>query len=319
MTRIGLVLGAGGFVGHAFHCGVLSALEDATGWDARNADIVIGTSAGSIVAATLRGGMSAKDMTARTLGEPLSVEGARIAAIVGPPVVGPSLDDLPARRWRAASRARLSRAWRKPFDARFSTALAALAPEGRLPTEHISEPFHRLHGDTWPREATWLCAVELHTGRRVAFGRDRFTDVGSAVAASCAIPGYFRPVVIDGEPFVDGGAHSPSNVDLLMDAGVELAIVLSPMSFARGSSPGALDVTMRAWARSLLAVEITRLRAHGVTVVTFQPDAGDIRVMGLNAMDPARRAAVVRRARATTFRRLEKPTLRAGLEALTRS
>ena len=63
MTRIGLVLGAGGAVGHAFHAGVLAALADETGWDAREAEVVVGTSAGSVVGALLRAGMSAKTTT----------------------------------------------------------------------------------------------------------------------------------------------------------------------------------------------------------------------------------------------------------------
>ena len=56
MGRIGLVLGAGGVIGHAFHAGVLAALADDTGWDPRRADVIVGTSAGSIAGALLRAG-----------------------------------------------------------------------------------------------------------------------------------------------------------------------------------------------------------------------------------------------------------------------
>ncbi len=76
MARIGLVLGAGGATGGAFHAGVLAALEAATGWDPRTADIVVGTSAGSMTGAMLRAGISAADIAARTEGAPLSPEGA---------------------------------------------------------------------------------------------------------------------------------------------------------------------------------------------------------------------------------------------------
>jgi NTE family protein len=63
--RIGLVLGAGGLVGHAWHAGVLAGLAEGLGWDPRTADVVVGTSAGSVVAAMLRGGLSAADVFAR--------------------------------------------------------------------------------------------------------------------------------------------------------------------------------------------------------------------------------------------------------------
>jgi len=78
MARIGLVLGAGGIVGHAFHAGVLAALAEVTGWDPREAEVVVGTSAGSVVGALLRAGMSAEDHYARLTGAPLSAAGARL-------------------------------------------------------------------------------------------------------------------------------------------------------------------------------------------------------------------------------------------------
>jgi NTE family protein len=63
--RIGLVLGAGGVIGHAFHAGVLDGLCDATGWDPRDAEVIVGTSAGSVVGALLRAGFSPRDLAAR--------------------------------------------------------------------------------------------------------------------------------------------------------------------------------------------------------------------------------------------------------------
>ena len=79
VAHVGLVLGAGGLVGHAYHAGVLRALSD-HGWDARPAAVVVGTSAGSGVGALLRAGLPARDLAARVLGEPLTAEGARVVA-----------------------------------------------------------------------------------------------------------------------------------------------------------------------------------------------------------------------------------------------
>src|SRR4029453_10355370 len=81
--RIGLVLGAGGVIGHAYHAGVLDGLCDATGWDPRDAEVIVGTSAGSVVGALLRAGFSARDLAARSTGDPVSPEGAELAARAG--------------------------------------------------------------------------------------------------------------------------------------------------------------------------------------------------------------------------------------------
>ena len=90
----------------------------------------------------------------------------------------------------------------------------------------------RLHKERWPAEPLWICALRLSDGARVVFGRDAAPepDVGTAVEASSAIPGFFAPVVIDGERYVDGGAHSPTNADLVARIGLDLVIVVSPMS-----------------------------------------------------------------------------------------
>ena len=78
MTRIGLVLGAGGVVGQAYHSGVLAALAEIAGWDARTAEIVVGTSAGSGAAAMLRLGVSPEDLKHRACDEALSPAGQRL-------------------------------------------------------------------------------------------------------------------------------------------------------------------------------------------------------------------------------------------------
>jgi NTE family protein len=89
--RRGLVLGAGGVTGHGFHAGVLCAVHEATGWDPRTAEVIVGTSAGAEVAALLRAGVSAADLAARAKGEPLSPQGEALLAAVGPPLPIPPL------------------------------------------------------------------------------------------------------------------------------------------------------------------------------------------------------------------------------------
>jgi NTE family protein len=322
MSRIGLVLGAGGIAGHAFHAAVLDALAAETRWDPDTAEVVVGTSAGSGVAALLRGGMSPADMARRAAGEPLSTAGARLvrrpvgmraaAEIAGPGGFGPS---APQRFLHAALH---------PWGARIGTLVSAALPEGRVPTERIVAGLRHVHPDgVWPDRSLWICAVRLHDGRRVVFGRDpqALADgcgVPDAVAASCAIPGFFTPVRIGGVRFVDGGAWSPSNADVVAGLDLDLVLVLSPMSAQRTIPAVSIDGAVRAACRLQLTQEVVRVRRRGTPVVVIEPGAEELEAMGSStqAMDPQRAPRIVRTVRETMRRRLRDPRLRDRLDAL---
>jgi predicted acylesterase/phospholipase RssA len=93
---------------------------------------------------------------------------------------------------------------------------SALLPAGRRPTAHLRAPHEGMLGEQWPAANLWIVAVDLDVGPRVVFGRAGapVVTVGQAVEASCAVPGYFAPVSIDGTRYVDGGMHSTTNADL---------------------------------------------------------------------------------------------------------
>lgn len=318
MARVGLVLGAGGIVGHAFHAGVLSALHQALGWDPRDADVVVGTSAGSGVGAALRAGLAPADLAARASGEPLSDEGERIVARMGPPaaVAEPLVRRVSAFPVLGSPRLLVRKAIR-PWRLRMGSAIAGALPEGRLPTEPMVAGIRRVFGDAWPPRSLWICAVRLADGRRVVFGRDAVeASVADAVAASCAIPGYFMPVEIDGARYMDGGAHSPTNADVLARSGLDLVIVVSPMSTAPGVRRVSLDFPTRVLCRMRLVEEATKVRLRGARVVAFEPTASDQEVMGLNHLDSRKRRPVVLAARESTLRRLERTEIRERLASL---
>jgi NTE family protein len=156
----------------------------------------------------------------------------------------------------------------------------------------------------------WIVAVDLERGRRVTFGgadAPTTTDVASAVAASCAIPAFFAPVSIGGVRYVDGGVHSPTNADLVAGLNLDLVVISSPMSVARTNPRFAPDQPARRLARFRLVREVARVRRAGVPVLTFQPTDADLAVMGLNAIDPDRRADVTRQALESTRLRLARP------------
>lgn len=297
--RIGLVLAAGGSVGVAYHGAVLAAMEEHTGWDPRRAALVIGTSAGALTGAVLRAGVPAGDMACTSEGLPLSDEGARLAAVGRPRRPRPSIYDALAFRPVADFRAvihGLTRPWAHPRAA----LLAAALPAGGIPTTAISSGIDAVYAGRWPEDPLWICAVDLRSGQRVVFGREPqlAATVGQAVAASAAIPAYFRPVPIGGRRYVDGGVHSITNLDLAAGAGLDLVIVLSPLT--QGFWPPALGPVslVREPLRARLAAEMSALRRTGVPVVAVHPGRAVVSAMGLNPMDAARRGAVSRATRA---------------------
>jgi NTE family protein len=154
----------------------------------------------------------------------------------------------------------------------------------------------------------------------VVFGRPGAPEasLASAVAASCAIPGYFAPVRVGSREYVDGGAHSPTNADVLRTTGVDLAVVVSPMS-AHGGRARTADAVVRRSAHRRLQRETARLRAAGIEVLAFEPTARTLRVMGVNAMAQDRSAAVVQAAIEETARRLADPRVAVRVDRLRRA
>ena len=314
MPKVGLVLGAGGIVGHAFHAGVLRALAEATGWDPRTAELIVGTSAGAYAGAQLRAGLSAADLAARVAGQPVSTDGLPIYHHLGwaDAVDGPRLRSLRMASPRLALRC-VARPWQ------VGKLAAGVLPRGRVSLEEHAARMRAFFNGGWAARPLWLCTLRLDDGSRVVFGRAGApaTDVGSAVAASCAIPGWFCPVRIAGRWHVDGGAHSPSNLDLLAGEDLDLVVAISPMSAAPGAWRAAVDLPARKSFSLLLREEARRVRRRGTPVVAYEPTGRDLEVMGLNAMNPRHRVPVVASARDSTLRRLERPEWRERLAALT--
>ncbi len=164
-----------------------------------------------------------------------------------------------------------------------------MAPElasGRTSTDFLVQGLRERHGTSWPAAPMWVVAVRRRDGRRTVFGRDGepVTDVGSAVGASCAIPGYFAAVEIDGDSYVDGGVHSPTNADLVADLDLDLVVVSSPMSVDPRSARPRADLALRLLFHRYLREELWVLRRRGAVVVAIEPDAAVLEGVGLNLM-----------------------------------
>lgn len=290
MSRIGLVLGAGGIVGQAYHAGVLAALEHDYGWDPREAEVIVGTSAGSITGSLLRQGVPASELAAWTVRAPLTDEGQLLEQLFGDahPEFEPfRARDLMLRRPSLPRPQMVLGALRSPRNFRpWAAALSLMAP-GRF---DIIEQLAALgQADAWPSGELWINVVRREDGRHVVFGRRGAPDVPLhlAVAASCSVPGYFAPVPIAGNTYVDGGAHSPTNADLLRHRGLDVVIVVSPMS-GPARLPYDIYGASRKHSARLAAREVKALRGAGTEVVMFRPGNAEHAVMGNDFMSADR-------------------------------
>ena len=189
--------------------------------------------------------------------------------------------------------------------------LAGWLPRGSISTAPIRNVVEAFIADPWPtRTRFWAVAADYATGRRIAFGREGAppATVGEAVAASCAIPGFYHPVRIGGRRYVDGGICSVSNLDLLCDERLDLVLCLNPMSspaqVTGGSPADRMAAMVRASAGRRLDEEARRLREAGTRVLILQPNERDVGLMGFNLMSGARRLEVMEQARRSVAQEL---------------
>jgi NTE family protein len=315
--RVGLVLGGGGVVGMAYHAGALAALEHDLGWDPRSADVVVGTSAGSVVGALLRRGVPATDLATIAVGaEPRSSPPGVVRALRERPEFPPvRLSSLLTRPPRLPSPALVTAWLRRPWRLDPVSALASVIPDGRLDLAEHAVALEEVLGSPWPDAALWVCTVRKHDLRRIVMGRDVTPRLASAVAASCAIPGYFRPVDIDGVAYIDGGVRSPTNADVLRRADLDLAVILSPMSGRALPSPS-VGTVVRRHARGKVEAERAKLEAAGIATLLIEPGPEVIRAVGLDFMSHARVEQIVGTAFLDTGDQLRLPGAQARVAGL---
>jgi NTE family protein len=322
--RIGLVLGAGGVVGGSWLIGALEALESETGWSPSQADVICGTSAGSVIGAITAAGISPSLMAAYSTGDGGLAEIEELDKRTD--LAAEKIDDMAYRlklslppigpgSWRLA----LSTALRPRRHAP-SALLSAWLPRGFISTQPITDLVERFVEEEWPSHPNfWAVAADYGSGKRVAFGREGSPEgrVGDAVAASCAIPGFYHPVKVASKRYIDGGVCSVSNLDLLCDQELDLVVCLNPMSSLAQVTPRSpaehVAALMRRNAGRRLGREAKKLREQGTDVLILQPTAEDLAVMGVNFMAKDRREEVIERAVRTTARQLRRRRAREGV------
>ena len=295
--RRALVLGGGGVLGGTWAIAALQTLHEVRGLDADDFEVIVGTSAGSLLGSLVSVGVTPAELVhhyrdQRITTGPLAGVLWNADLATGGPRPG-------VPRFRPGSLALLGAAVRHPGALPATAVLSAVLPSGARSLERIGHLVDAAvpHGH-WPGHL-WICAMDFTTGRLTVFGREGSppATVPEAVMASCAIPGWFQPVVIDGVPYVDGGAISATNVDLLAGRGLDEVIVVAPMASLESDHPRAVGTRMeRRW-----RVEVTRaclaeaavLEAEGTRVTLMAPGAQELAAIGANLMDVTRRRNVL--------------------------
>jgi NTE family protein len=260
--RRALVLGSGGATGIAWELGVLSGLTKG-GVEVGDAELVVGTSAGALGAARL---------TTDSL-DTFSARSAERAGRLGVPELARLLAAQlsPSRRHALAWLGnRATRSWTQQAQDDWVGLVAA-----------------GLSGLPWPEQLV-IVATEVASGRPAYFSASRPVDLAAAVAASCAVPGVFPPVRIEGRLFFDGGLRSPANLDVADSAVRVLAVAPLTGSVRPHRRP---------------AAQAAQLARGGARVVLIEPDAAGRRAIGVDVLSASRVGAAHRAGEASGRRR----------------
>ncbi len=360
--RVGVVLGSGGVLGAAWMVGALVAVQARLGFAVGEAELVMGTSAGSVLAAALRCGLRPEEMVTHQRGGL-----AGTVMDLGPPDLGGRALPPPPLLRVGSPRLMLA-ALRAPHRVHPGVVASAFVPQGRArhvtlhamvhsmvshAWPHLAQPHGGLHGNPfggtrsrpvgvpaaavdaggagaaggvptgaaagdpgaaggvaaagaddagveWARDGrTWIVAVDYDSGQRVVFGREGapVAALPDAVVASCSIPGWYRPTVIGGRRYVDGGMRSATSAGLLAGAGLDEVYVLAPMASLEFDRPWLPHERLERRVRRLITLglrrDVERLRSAGTAVTVLTPGPEDLAAIGANLMDPRRRVGVL--------------------------
>jgi len=261
MTRRALVLGAGGEAGIAWEVGLLAGLAE-RGVDLTAADLVVGTSAGAGVAARINSGAG----LAALYEAQLAPADGEIVAKFGPRAIAKFV-------WAVAP------ARRNPLRARVRLGRMAVRARTEPPAQRRAVVAARLGTHDWPAGNLLITAVDADSGEFATFDAGSGVDLVDAVGASCAVPGVWPPVTINGRRWIDGGMRSPANADLA--AGYDRVVVVAPITRGFKPLPSVSDQVMEL-ARSCQAVAM------------LAPDAASVAAFGRNLLDPRTRAPSAR-------------------------
>ena len=253
------MFGGGGITGIAWEWGILAGLAE-RGVKLGDADLVVGTSAGSVVGAQVAAGLDVGERYHAQLAPP----DGEVAATLGPGIMARFALAMVGPRAPQRVRARIGKLALRANTVPEATRINVI--ESRMPVRE------------WPDRRLLITAVDVVSGEFRVFDKDSGVPLVHAVAASCAVPGVWPPVTIDGRRYMDGGVRSGANADLA--AGYDRVVVIAPIARAMGPMAG-------------VETQLETLRALAkVSLVT--PTKAALAAFGRNLLDPAKRAAAAR-------------------------
>ncbi len=314
-----------------YHAGALAALEE-WGLDLAGSDVIVGTSAGSIMASYISSGWSGHDFYEYAHGRHPESERDEAAQQDQVRTIFTPLWNSRAERVRRGIGSTFAIVsargyWHKAVRGRVPAgALRRIFPAGLYSTEETRFRLHQDLPERWPRDGVYICAADLYTGERVAFGAPGAPEATfpEAVRASTSIPGVFPPVRIGDRQYVDGGVVTATSLDLAVDAGCRSIVCVAPLGYRRDEGVDLRDP--RLWSsmlvRSLFARtlrrEVLAARAAEADVFVVRPWLTELKAHGTNSMRHFDRAALAASAREGTLRLLEANAGHPALDAATR-
>ncbi|MEU0224315.1 patatin-like phospholipase family protein [Streptomyces sp. NPDC006284] len=263
MADTALVLGGGGLTAYAWQVGVLAGLAEA-GLDLGDADVLAGTSAGSLLALDLAGGSAPADLYREQVERERPMMDVDFTLTMTARYLWAALG---SRDPRTVVR-RLGRLALSVHDVPESEVLEAIAPH--LPVQD------------WPERTVRLFAVDALTGTPTAFTAGSGVDLLHAMSATCALPPLFPPITIGEGRWMDGGVRSTTNADLVDDCA--RVVVLAPIPKAAGATPSA-------------ASQVASLTANGTRATLLTPDRTSRRAFGHNPLNASRIPGATREGR----------------------
>jgi len=256
-----LVLGGGGIVGVAWETALLAGLMEG-GIDLRDADLIVGTSAGSIVGSQIAAGRDPREMMleARERPAPVANESPDVAAITAVFAAWASFEEM-----TPANCARVGK----------------LALEAKtMPEEELLARFERNEAVAWPAKPLLVVAVDCVSGDMRAFDAASGVPMQRAISASCSVPGMFPPVTIEGRRYTDGGVRSGTSADLAVRIVPDVVLIVAPMGSSTENAFGRLMAKQ-------ISAEAAGLEAAGAGVMVIQFDEAAKQTGAANLMNPA--------------------------------
>lgn len=327
-SKTALVLGGGGFTGAVYEIGALRAFDlMAVNSTVNDFDIYVGTSAGSFVGSMVANGITPDEMMKVLDEQPESeFDGVGLTTLLRPNYRG-YLETLVSLPLKSISMLRATLPRLREMSAMdFGVLLASALPSGLYSTAGVGDYVRQIMSEEAGRtnrfqdleRELYIVATDVDTAERIVFGAPGWDHepISKAVECSTALPIVYAPVEVGGRHLIDGGIPSTTNIDIAVENGAELIVVLNPLvpyvndfenriptllgsRTRRVADLGMPSIAQQAFkliahSRLHLVVDHWKEKYPGVDIILVEPEANDEIMFGTSAMDFSQRRAIAR-------------------------